>query len=316
MRPPAALLRRGALLAAALVPALAVAAPAIPEFTIDVAPGQQPMLPLHIKRADVRVRLATSFDAALILNAAPAQRAQLKAFPLLGKRTFKNAMIPGGSATFRFNLYDIQPVGLPGNDVPAVWVDKPIAADADGVLSITPLKADRVVLRFGPTPAGSRTYSLTRPDRGSVKLRAKLGGETIDVLLELNSPDTIMNARAAAALAREGLVKRNGQVGQWRPFPGIALPFERLTPAPGARLLGLPLARPAARIDEATARRLDAAARAGTSTAEDDADTVLVTANRKKGRDPWILVGRDVLDQCSRIIFDKPGASWHLDCRF
>lgn len=295
-------------------PALAV--PAIPEFTITVPPGAQPMLPLHIKRADARVRLATSFDSALILNSAAAARAGLKAFPFFGKRTFKNAMIPGGSATFRFNLYDIQPVGLPGNDVPAVWVDKPIADDADGVMSITPLKVDRLVLRFGPARPGSRTYTLTRPDRGSVKLRARLGGETIDVLLELNSPDTVMNARAAAALAREGLVKRSGQVGQWRPFPNIALPFERLTPVPGARLLGLPLVRPAARIDEATAKRLDAAARAGTSTQEDDADTMVVTASRRKGRDPWILLGRDVLDQCSRLVFDRPGSSWQLDCLF
>ncbi|KPF78002.1 hypothetical protein IP88_04985 [alpha proteobacterium AAP81b] len=299
-----------------LAAAPALAAPPVPQFAIAVPPGGQPHIGLRIKRADVDVRLALSYDTALILNSPAAARAGLKAFPLLGKRTFKNAFIPGGAATFRFNLYDITPVGLPEAGVPAVWVDKPIAADGDGVLSITALKAERLVFQLGPTAPGSKTYTLTRPDRGAVAMRAKLGDETIDVMFELNSPDTVMNARAAAALLNAGLVKRSGTVGAWRPFPGVALPFERLTPQPGAKLLGLPLARPGVRIDEATARRLDAAAKAGTSTAEDDADTITVTAARKKGRDPWILIGRDVLGQCSRIVFDRPGKVWILDCNF
>ncbi len=303
---------------AALVPVLLLAGAAapVPSFTINVAEGAQPHIGVRIKRADVDARLALSYDQALILNSEPAGRAGLKAFPLLGKRNFKNAMIPGGSATFRFNLYGIEPRGLPKETVPAVWVDKPIAADAEGILSITALKTERLTLILGPTAAGSRTYTLTRPDRGSVKMRAEIGGETIDVMFELNSPDTIMNARAAAALATAGLVRRAGRVGQWRPFPGVALPLEQLTPAAGATLLGLPLVRPGVRIGEAEARRIDAAARAGTSTAEDDADTVTVTASKKKGRDPWILIGRDVLGQCSRIVFDRPAKTWVIDCRF
>ncbi len=293
-----------------------VAAPAVPALTLTVPQGGQPHLPLHIKRADIDARLALSFDQALVLNSEPAGRAGLKAFPLIGKRSFKNAMIPGGSATFRFNLYGIEPRGLPKVQVPAVWVDKPIASDADGILSVSALKADRLTFVMGPTAPGSRTYSLTRPDRGSVKMRAEIGGETIDVSFELNSPDTIMNARAAAALTAAGLVKRAGRVGQWQPFPGVALPFERLAPVQGATLVGLPLVRPAVRIGEAEARRIDAAARAGTSTAEDDDDTITVTASKRKGRDPWILIGRDVLGQCSRIVFDRPGKVWVLDCAF
>ena len=72
------------------------------------------------------------------------------------------------------------------------------------------------------------------------------------------------------------------------------------------------------RISEAEARAIDAAAR-GTSTETDDEDTITVTAGRKKkkrGRDPWILIGRDVLDQCSRIIFDRANERWLLTCAF
>ncbi len=304
------------LLLAAAPLLLAAAPPPAAPYVVTVAPGGQPHVPLRIKRGDLDIRLALSFDTALVLNAGPAQRAQLKPFPLIGKRTFKSALIPGGEATFRGNLYGISPRGLPSSTVPAIWVDKPIADDADGVLALSALKADRIVIELAPVAAGSRQHTLTRPDKGSVMMKIRLGDEKVSAALELNSPDTVMNARAAGALIAAGLVKRSGQVGFWRPFPGVALPFERLTPQPGAQLLGMPLVRPAVRITEAQAKLLDAQARAGTSTSEDDADTVTVTASRKKGRDPWILIGRDVLGQCSRIEFDRPGKTWGLTCAF
>lgn len=305
-----------ALAIAGLLPS--AARPATPQqpLVISVNPGQQPHIPVRIKNAEVDVRLALSFDTALILNAAPAARAGLKPFPLLGKRTFRNALIPGGEATFRVNLYGIVPRGLEKSTVPAVWVDKPIAADADGVMSITPLKSDNIVLIFGAVLPGSKVYSITRKGKGSVMMRAHVGDEDIDVALELNSPDTVMNARAAAALIAAGIVKRAGEVGFWKPFPGVDLPFERLTPAPGAQLLGLPLSRAGARITEAQAKAIDVRSRAGTSTAEDDADAITVTATRKKGRDPWILIGRDMLSQCSRLEFDRPGKVWRMTCAF
>nr|WP_310524996.1 hypothetical protein [Polymorphobacter sp.] len=295
-------------------PVLAKPAP-LASLVIDVAPGAQPHIPVRVKQVDLDIRLALSFDSALILNTAPAQRAGLKPFPLIGKRTFKSALIPGGEATFRGNLFGVTPRGVAKSTVPVIWVDKPIADDAEGVLAASVLKADRIVFVMGPQAAGSKLYTLTRKG-GGVMMKAKIGDETIDVALELNSPDTVMNARAAAALTAAGVVKRAGEVGFWRPFPGVALPFERLVPAPGGTLLGLPLSRPAVRVTEVQAKAIDARAKAGTSTVDDDADAITVTATRKKGRDPWILIGRDMLGKCSRIEFDRPGKTWMLTCAF
>jgi hypothetical protein len=271
---------------------------------------------VRIKDVDLDTRIALSFDYALILNAGPAARAGLKPFPLIGKRTFKNSMLPGGEATFRGNLYKITPQGLAKSTVPAIWVDKPIADDADGILSISPLKSNKITLVFGPDAPGSKTYVLNRKGGDAVMMQARVGGEKIDVALELNSPDTVMNARAAAALIEAGVLKRAGEVGFWRPFPGIALPFERMAPLPGATFLGLPMGRAGVRITEAQAKELDARAKAGTSTVDDDEDAITVTASRKKGRDPWILIGRDMLGKCSRIEFDRPGKVWRLTCAF
>ena len=145
---------------------------------------------------------------------------------------------------------------------------------------------------------------------------AAIGGEKVHVILDVRSPETLFNGRAAQLMENAGMFRRTGRVGLWRPFPGSALPFERVIPTPGAAILGLPLIAPAARVTEARARELDAKAHAGTSSADQDDDAITVTAQRKKAQPPWILIGRDVLDYCSRIELDRPGIRWVLTCNF
>lgn len=297
------------------VPLIAAAKPPTAPFVINVVPGGQPHVPVRIKAVDLDIRLALSFDAVLFLNPQAAVRAGLKPFPLLGKRTLKSAFVPGGEATFRGNLFGITPRGAAKSTAPVIWVDKPMIEGAEGALSTSAVKGDGIVFNLGPQAPDARVYTIPRKG-GGVMLEARVGGEKINIALELNSPDTVMNARAAAALASAGLVKRNGELGFWRPLTGVALPFERMTPTPGATIIGLPIVRPAVRITEAQAKELDARAKAGTSTVDDDDDAITVTASRRKGRDPWILVGRDVLGDCSRIVFDRPGKAWVLTCAF
>lgn len=304
------------LLLAAPVQAAKVATP--PVFTLRVGENGNPYVPVAVKNATLNIRIGLSFDTALILNMAPATRAGLKPFPFFGKRTFKNAMIPGGEATFRFNLATVTPQGLPSKKVPAVWVSRPVASDADGILTVGALKADRVDVILRDTPPGSQVLVLKKKGSGETGITTRLGDEEVDISLELNSPTTVMNARAGAALIAAGLARRANAVGYWRPFPGVALPWQQLEPRAGARLLGLPLRQLGSRVSEAEARRIDAAAAKGTSTETDDEDTITVSADRKRkrGRDPWILIGRDVLDDCSRISFDRAGERWLLTCKF
>jgi len=295
---------------------LSLGAPAVAE--IAVPPGAQPYLPITVKDIKMKARLALGFDKALLLNLGPAQKAKLKIFPLIGKMKFKDPIFPGGEALFRFNLVKVFPQGFEDGRMPTVWVDKPIANDADGILSALALEGDKITFRLSADKPGSRRYVLPRNGSSSASLETKAGGETIRLTLELNSPETILNARAAQALLAEGLVKRLPSVGLWRPFPGVALPFQRLQAMPGAALLGLPLRNAAVRITEAEAQAIDAEAKAGTSTEADDEDTLVVTASKgkKKGRKPWILIGRDVLDACSTITLDRPAKAWVMNCRF
>ncbi len=297
--------------------ALTAAAPPPAPIVLDWPREAQPLTRATIKDATLPVRIALGFDSALLLNLGPANAAKLKAVPFFGKATVKNAFIPGGAATARFNLYGVGLGGTPKHTVPTAWIDKPIATDADGIVSLLSFEGDRVALQRPVTSPGSgQVHELTRKGRGDAAVKVMIAGTEATLGLDLVSPETIMSSVAGDALVRSGIVKRSGQVGLWSPFPNVHLPFERLIPVPGARLLGLPLLHPAARITEARAKQLDALAKAGTSTADDDADAITVTATKKRKGMPWVLVGRDVLDRCSRIELDRPAKVWRLTCDF
>ncbi len=289
---------------------------AAPADRFDLAAAPQPMTVVRVKDADLKVRVALGFDKALLLNAGGAARARLRPFPLIGKQDFKSNLMPGGSALIRGNLYDVGFPGLAAANVPTIWFDKALADDSDGVVSVTAIPAEHVAVTQAAAPRGGTVYGIARAGRGASAMIALIGGEKVRVILDLKSPETLFNGRAAQLIEKAGLARRSGTVGLWRPFPGTALPFERVTPTPGAAILGLPLITPAARVTEARAKELDARARAGTSSAEQDEDAITVTATKKKAQPPWVLIGRDVLDYCSRIEFDRPGERWALTCAF
>jgi hypothetical protein len=289
---------------------------ATPADRFEVVANPQPMARIRIKDTDLSVRIALGFDKALLLNMAGATRARLRAFPLLGKQTFKSNLMPGGSALIRGNLYDVAVAGLPETTVPTIWFDKELADDSDGVISLLAVPAEHAAIIQPAAPKGGLVYGIGRKGKGDAAMIAVVGAEKIHVILDVRSPETLFNGRAAQLLEKAGMFRRTGKVGLWHPFPGSALPFERVIPAPGATLLGLPLIAPAARVTEARAKELDAKARAGTSSAEQDDDAITVTAARKKQQPPWVLIGRDVLDYCSRIELDRPGSRWVLTCAF
>jgi hypothetical protein len=302
---------RVVLAAAAL--ALVAAAPA---DRFEVVANPQPMARLRVKHTDLNVRIALGFDKAVLLNLPAATKARLKAFPLIGKLPFKSTLMPGGSALIRFNLYDVAISGLPETSMPTVWFDKELADDSDGVISLLAIPAEHVAVLQPAAPRGGLVYGISRAGKSDAAMLLVIGGEKVHVILDVRSPETLFNGRAAQLLEAAGMFKRTGKVGLWHPFPGSALPFEHVIPTPGATLLGLPLFAPAARITEAHAKELDARAKAGTSSADQDDDAITVTATKKKQQPPWVLIGRDVLDHCSRIELDRPGVRWALTCAF
>lgn len=305
-------------LLAPLLLATTLAAATKPPTVLTLSAAPQPGVMIRIKGANLPVRISLGFEKALVLNQAPAEYAKLKPFPIFGKQTVKDPLIPGGEAVFRGNFYDVAVANLPKMSVPTVWVNKAVDGNIDGILSIMAINADRVIIQQPAAPAGGTRYTIPTTGRGDVGGRIELDGVKISVRFALDAPRSVMNANAAQSLIDAGLVRRNRSVGLWTPFPQVALPVEGLTPIAGARVLGMPLIDPTARITEAQAKALDAQAKAGTSTEADQEDAIVVSGTKRKTNrnKPWILIGRDVLAQCSQIELDKPARQWILTCNF
>lgn len=309
-------MHRRLLLLALLVASPAFAREAVPplyELTADPVP----VVPVHIKKSTLTVQVSLLVNGALVLNQPAGERAKLRAFPIIGKQRVKGNIFPGGSALVRGNRYDVAVAGLPKDGMYALWIDKTISVETDGLIGAMDVNAARVSIARPQAPTGGRTYTLAFKGKDDPVGEIMLGDLHVDIVFDFQSPQTMMSAKTAKALQDAGLVRRAGTVGLWGPLPGVALPFERMTPTPGASVAGLPLLQPAARISEARAKELDAQAKAGTSTPEDELDTITVSADKKKDKRPaWLLFGADLLDKCSRIELDKPGRRWLLTCNF
>jgi hypothetical protein len=254
------------------------------------------------------------------LNLAPAQKLGLKPFPIFGKFKFKNPQIPGGEAIIRGNIVSGDVGGTGKQKLPTVWIDKDVVPPPQaGVVSVMAFDAERVVIRNPSGTSGGRAYVLPRAGRNDSDIKWKLGGDTVRVVFDFTSEHTVLNARAAAILEREGMVRRLGRVGLWNPVPALSLPVQQLSPIAGANMMGLPLKEPFARITREQAKALDARAAAGIQgDTPDDEDAIVVTAKskEKEGRAPWMLIGRDVLRYCSSVVLDRQAATWTLTCTF
>jgi hypothetical protein len=301
-----------------LLAACPLAARPVPlvELTADPIPLTQ----VQLKRGPVNVRVSLGFDKAMLLNLAPAQALGLKPFPIFGKRKFTNPQIPGGEATVRANLVTANVGGTGNQKLPTVWIDKDVVPPPQaGVVSVMAFDAERVIVRNPSATPGGRAFVLPRAGRNDSDIKWKLGGDRLRVVFDFTSERTILNARAAAILEREGMVRRLGRVGLWSPVPALTLPVEQLAPIAGANMMGLPLQQPFARITREQAQALDARAAAGIEgDTPDDEDAIVVTAKKteKQGRAPWMLIGRDVLRYCSSVVLDRQAATWTLTCNF
>jgi hypothetical protein len=299
-----------------------IAAPvaAKPVPLVELTADPIPLTKVQLKRGAIDVRVSLGFDKALLLNLAPAQKLGLKPFPLIGKFKWKNPQLPGGEAIIRGNIVSGNVGGTGMQKLPTVWIDKDVVPPPQaGVVSVMAFDAERVIIRNPSGTPGGRAYVLPRAGRNDSDIKWKLGTDTVRVVFDFTSERTVLNARAAAILQREGLVRRLGTVGLWNPVPALTLPVEQLAPTAGANMMGLPLQQPFARITRDQAKALDARAAAGIrGDSPDDEDAIVVTAKskEKEGRAPWMLIGRDVLRHCSSVVLDRQAATWTLTCAF
>ena len=193
------------------------------------------------------------------------------------------------------------------------WLERDLPLPADGEIGPGGL-ADPVV-RFAlrePRP-GERTVALPMEGSGglfgnwgSLRARVMAGKETLSVRFDLHGRRSLATAGAAVAIAKaQGGVlteERDRQVILW----GVERPIRIMRLARPLPVGPLGLSTPGVRVTDGS----------GANTIpEADADPSEVVVNAKGKKSPRILsIGRDLLDRCSSLVFDKPAKQIRLTC--
>jgi hypothetical protein len=193
----------------------------------------------------------------------------------------------------------------------AAWFGRPLVTDADG--AIGPGGLPMAVVRFdlrAPAP-GERSVALPLTDfgRSGIGALVTVGGKRLMVRFSPERARTIVTASAGAVIAGA-----RGGVFDAPPEPmrlhfGIERPVRHMT-------LSAPLTIGPLALRGLFVRTADFGS-AGTipdAAVDVDPDEVVVTG-AKKPPSYRLEIGRDYLDRCSSITFDKRAKSLTLSCR-
>lgn len=191
----------------------------------------------------------------------------------------------------------------------AVWFEKPYARGADAAVGPGGLPVD--IVRFdlrAPAP-GERTVTLPLIQKPFLPTFAALdvGGRRLIVLFDPLHERTLATAGAGQSLAAALGGQLTGETGRAEVAFGIDRPVRLLR-------LARPLTIGPLRFDAVAVRISDNGSTAGIADADADPDEIVVTAKRNGDRRDTLIVGRDQLDRCSSIIFDKPARQIRLSC--
>lgn len=189
-----------------------------------------------------------------------------------------------------------------------VWFDRRYDAGADGAVGPGGLPVDVVRFELRPAQPGERTLSVPlvqSPFRPAVT-KVDVGGRSVSVLFDPQHTRTLATAGAGAALAA-------GLGGQFAGPPGkaeVAFGIDR--PVRSMRL-ARPLQIGPLSIATLDVRTGDNGSIAGIPDADADPEEIVVTARGGNRRDT-LIIGRDELDRCSSIVFDKRAKVIRLSC--
>jgi hypothetical protein len=184
--------------------------------------------------------------------------------------------------------------------------------DADGTIGPGGLPADVVRFDLRPPRPGEHAVTLALADYGwsGMGTLVTLGGETIKVRFSLDRDRSLATAGAGALLASE-------QDGGFDAAPermvvnlGVERPVRHMH-------LARPLQIGAIALTGLLVRTGDfgsAAAIPDANAPPGDPDEIVVTGQKKQKARLSVEIGRDYLDLCSSILFDKPARKLTLSC--
>ncbi len=197
----------------------------------------------------------------------------------------------------------------------AAWFDEGVYAEgADALIGPGGMPADTVRFELRAPEPGERQVTLPLADfgYGGMGTRLTIGGETVAVRFSLERDRTVATASGGAIVA-------GAQGGAFDAPPekmvirfGVERPVRHMKLATPLQIGPFALSGLMVRTSDfgSTSRIPDANA------PDADPDEIVVSGERKrKKREQRIEIGRDQLDRCSSLVFDKPAKTITLSCR-
>lgn len=193
------------------------------------------------------------------------------------------------------------------------WFAVPYVSDADGAVGPGLLPADRVRFVIGPVMPGERSVSLPLADFGRAGMGVYLmaGGERISVWFSLDRPHSFATASAGASIALSNGGRFDADPERMLIHLGVIRPVRHMA-------LATPFAVGPLSLTGVMVRTGDFGSAASIPEGEvdeGDPDEIVVTGQKKRKGEQRLLIGRDYLDRCSSILFDKRARLVTLSCR-
>lgn len=190
-----------------------------------------------------------------------------------------------------------------------VWFDRRYDAEADAALGPGGVPADVVRFELRPPFAGETRVVLPMVNNlfQPTYSRVMVGGRPLNILFDPQHARTLATAGAGALIAAAHDGRLTGGQGRAEIAFGIDRPVRTLA-------LARPLAVGPLRINRLAVRIADGGSVAGIRDEDSDPEEIVVTAKeRRKSRDV-LIIGREQLDRCSSIVFDKRAKTITLSC--
>jgi len=190
-----------------------------------------------------------------------------------------------------------------------VWFERPYDRGADAAVGPGGLPVDIVRFQLRPARPGERTVALPliqKPFRPSYA-EIRLADRKLQLLFDPTHDRTLATAGAGQAIAAALDGTLFGAPDKAEVAFGIDRPI-RLMRLARPFMVG-PLA-----ISTIAIRTGDNGSTAGIADADADPDEIVVSAKGNGDRRDTVIIGRDQLDRCSSIVFDKPAKLIRLTC--
>jgi len=275
----------------------------LPELVLDIA---DPWIEARIGETTLRLRVDLDRRNTVELNPAAADRLALP------------FQVGGGALVGRVRLNErsvVAPVTIGGIAVPLTLsaFDRDCCAATDGAIGpdLLPYERVRFVRSGGVTGTTERRFPLTRSDEAGLAVATPTPKGEVFTGFSLGYSGTLATAAAGAILAEAYGGRLIGGRFEVAPAFGVSRPAQRVVLDREVELAGF-------RVKDLSVRIADFRGNHALPREPATAGEILVKQRGPRGQTAWpaILIGRDRIDRCAEILFERAPLAVMLRCAF